>query len=166
MLACAIAFKKRASHLRYKYSNIYVVQKVITDASSTHTSLPRCRGSLHYSSQGITLSLPPGWPQSAVPLELSWTVLNRGIKWEGETGKVREKGKSQRRSNCSVGRVCFPVSTVAGWCTVTAMCFAQMQWPLRVYLYINTSICHFDWPPNGLTSGQIEFLEYLKYESF
>lgn len=107
--------------------------------------LPRYIGIHRYSWPGITLSLPPGLPQSAVPLELSWTVLNWGNK-VAEIRHDKEWEKKRRKivkSNCNT--VCVSVFTLLG-CSVAAACYislkAQTVWPRRVYVDVNTTACH------------------------
>ena len=74
--------------------------------------IPRYRGILRYSWQGTGLSLPPGLPQSAVPLELSWTVLDWGNKvgkrqWEQWKEEVREDCENKTTVLCFCSRVWF-----------------------------------------------------------
>lgn len=89
--------------------------------------LQRYRGIHHYSWPGTTLFLPPGSPQSAVPQESSWTVLNWGIR-----GKVQQrKGELERIVNSNTITTeffsIFFCSTLNGCSVVAAVCHISLK---------------------------------------
>lgn len=120
--------------------------------------LPRYRGILHCSWQGTTLSLPPGLQQSAVPLELSWTELNYGIKWErqGTTKRESENTRQSQRRNLNQTAVLYQSSVFV---------FMVLSWLAAVSIphvisFCDTCICVYSVKPPSFFALALETTFY------